>query len=136
MSVVVPCGSWDESDVSSVTPPPPPPPPPLPHDSALEGYNATIFAYGQTGSGKTFTITGGGERYQDRGIIPRVLSYLFSEFQRVSALYSLTPTQSHTLPATPPKSLLDTLVCFPPPRPSPAHGPAVFRVHLLPGDLQ
>jgi kinesin family protein 6/9 len=31
-------------------------------DSALEGYNGTIFAYGQTGSGKTFTITGGAER--------------------------------------------------------------------------
>lgn len=29
-------------------------------DSALEGFNGTIFAYGQTGSGKTFTMTGGG----------------------------------------------------------------------------
>lgn len=38
---------------------------------AMEGYNGTIFAYGQTGSGKTFTITGGPERYVDRGIIPR-----------------------------------------------------------------
>ncbi len=38
---------------------------------AMEGYNGTIFAYGQTGSGKTFTITGGPERYEDRGIIPR-----------------------------------------------------------------
>ena len=42
-------------------------------------YNATVFAYGQTGSGKTFTITGGAERYVDRGIIPRSLSMLFSE---------------------------------------------------------
>ena len=25
-------------------------------DSALQGYNATIFAYGQTGAGKTFTM--------------------------------------------------------------------------------
>jgi len=25
-------------------------------DSALTGYNATIFAYGQTGTGKTFTM--------------------------------------------------------------------------------
>jgi kinesin family protein 3/17 len=25
-------------------------------DSALLGYNATIFAYGQTGTGKTFTM--------------------------------------------------------------------------------
>ncbi|CAF5145532.1 unnamed protein product, partial [Rotaria socialis] len=37
----------------------------------IAGYNGTIFAYGQTGSGKTFTITGGPERYADRGIIPR-----------------------------------------------------------------
>jgi kinesin family protein 6/9 len=49
--------------------------------SVLEGFNATIFAYGQTGSGKTFTITGGPERYVDRGIIPRSIHYLFNEFQ-------------------------------------------------------
>jgi len=50
--------------------------------SALEGFNATIFAYGQTGSGKTFTITGGAERYVDRGIIPRSLSLIFSEIEK------------------------------------------------------
>ncbi len=48
-------------------------------DSCLDGYNSTVFAYGQTGSGKTFTITGGAERYQDRGLIPRALSYIFKE---------------------------------------------------------
>jgi kinesin family protein 6/9 len=32
-------------------------------DSALEGFNGTIFAYGQTGSGKTFTMTGGTSSY-------------------------------------------------------------------------
>eukprot|EP01016_Furgasonia_blochmanni_P018370 TRINITY_DN20886_c0_g1_i1.p1 TRINITY_DN20886_c0_g1~~TRINITY_DN20886_c0_g1_i1.p1 ORF type:complete len:328 (+),score=82.67 TRINITY_DN20886_c0_g1_i1:64-1047(+) len=48
-------------------------------DSGLEGFNGTIFAYGQTGSGKTFTMTGGPERYEDRGIIPRTISYVFSE---------------------------------------------------------
>ena len=47
-------------------------------DTCFQGYNGTIFAYGQTGSGKTFTITGGAERYADRGIIPRSLSYIFS----------------------------------------------------------
>jgi kinesin family protein 6/9 len=46
-------------------------------ESCFEGYNGTVFAYGQTGSGKTFTITGGAERYADRGIIPRTLSYIF-----------------------------------------------------------
>ncbi|KAL4455465.1 hypothetical protein ABPG74_012617 [Tetrahymena malaccensis] len=51
-------------------------------DQALEGYNGTIFAYGQTGSGKTFTMTGGPDSYEDRGIIPRTLSYLFQETKK------------------------------------------------------
>ena len=41
-----------------------------------------MFAYGQTGSGKTFTITGGAERYVDRGIIPRTLTYIFNEIAK------------------------------------------------------
>ncbi|KAG5179598.1 P-loop containing nucleoside triphosphate hydrolase protein [Tribonema minus] len=52
--------------------------------NVLDGYNSTIFAYGQTGSGKTFTVTGGAERYVDRGVIPRCLSLLYSEFKRRS----------------------------------------------------
>ena len=48
--------------------------------AALDGFNATVFAYGQTGSGKTFSITGGAERYVDRGIIPRAISLIFQEF--------------------------------------------------------
>jgi len=51
-------------------------------DNVFEGYNGTIFAYGQTGSGKTFTITGGAERYADRGIIPRSLSYIFDQIAK------------------------------------------------------
>uniref|UniRef100_A0A8D3AUG2 Kinesin family member 6 n=1 Tax=Scophthalmus maximus TaxID=52904 RepID=A0A8D3AUG2_SCOMX len=54
--------------------------------SVLAGYNGTIFAYGQTGSGKTFTITGGAERYSDRGIIPRTLSYLYECFSQDSSM--------------------------------------------------
>ena len=46
-------------------------------DSSLEGFNSTIFAYGQTGSGKTFTMTGGTDSYHQRGLIPRIISYLF-----------------------------------------------------------
>lgn len=53
-------------------------------DSAFEGYNGTIFAYGQTGSGKTFTMTGGAERYGDRGIIPRSLSYIFGRMKKTT----------------------------------------------------
>ncbi len=33
------------------------------------------------GSGKTFTITGGTERYADRGIIPRSVSVIYNEFR-------------------------------------------------------
>ena len=43
-----------------------------------------MFFYPQTGSGKTFTITGGAERYVDRGLIPRSLSYIFEYFEKVS----------------------------------------------------
>lgn len=48
--------------------------------SFLEGYNGTIFAYGQTGSGKTFTMSGS-DSWQHRGMIPRVLSYIFDEIE-------------------------------------------------------
>ncbi len=68
-------------------------------DSCVTGYHGTIFAYGQTGSGKTFTIQGrlevisanewllttlsgaltdkGEEIHEIRGLIPRVLEYIF-----------------------------------------------------------
>ncbi|KAK2825896.1 hypothetical protein Q5P01_020110 [Channa striata] len=59
-------------------------------DSVLAGYNGTIFAYGQTGSGKTFTITGGAERYSDRGIIPRALSYLYERFSQDTGMVYTT----------------------------------------------
>lgn len=51
-------------------------------DSCLDGFNGTIFAYGQSGSGKTFTMTGGTVNYQQRGIIPRTISYLFERISR------------------------------------------------------
>ena len=38
-------------------------------DSTIDSYDGTIFAYGQTGSGKTYTITGGVESINLRGII-------------------------------------------------------------------
>jgi kinesin family protein 6/9 len=57
--------------------------------NAIDGYNSTIFAYGQTGSGKTFTITGGSERYVDRGIIPRAITHLFECFKKdTTTMYS------------------------------------------------
>lgn len=53
----------------------------LANPSVIQGYNGTIFAYGQTGSGKTFTITGGAESYEQRGLIPRILEHLFQYYQ-------------------------------------------------------
>ncbi len=59
--------------------------------AALEGVNGTVFAYGQTGSGKTFTMTGGAERYVDRGIIPRAISLIYSELaKRSDSTYSVS----------------------------------------------
>lgn len=47
----------------------------------LGGYNGTIFAYGQTASGKTYTIEGSAQRYNDRGLIPRILSHVYSSLE-------------------------------------------------------
>ena len=42
----------------------------------------------QTGSGKTFTLTGGSERYEDRGLIPRSLAHIFHSIkQRTDAQF-------------------------------------------------
>jgi len=43
----------------------------------FQGYNTTILAYGQTGSGKTYTMTGGSEEPEQRGILPRAVQDLF-----------------------------------------------------------
>eukprot|EP00440_Ansanella_granifera_P042838 gb/GFBE01046443.1/.p1 GENE.gb/GFBE01046443.1/~~gb/GFBE01046443.1/.p1 ORF type:complete len:819 (+),score=212.23 gb/GFBE01046443.1/:1-2457(+) len=58
-------------------------------EDVLKGVNGTIFAYGQTGSGKTFTITGGANRYQDRGLIPRTINYMFEAFRKGDAQYRM-----------------------------------------------
>ncbi|XP_061435941.1 kinesin-like protein KIFC1 [Lethenteron reissneri] len=49
--------------------------------SALDGYNVSIFAYGQTGSGKTFTMEGPDEADfspHTEGVIPRAVKQIFS----------------------------------------------------------
>ncbi|CAN0193041.1 unnamed protein product [Ectocarpus sp. 6 AP-2014] len=63
-------------------------------EACLEGYNGTIFCYGQTGSGKTFTTFGPGavmenhltpsdpKSYALRGLVPRVLEYLYANIAR------------------------------------------------------
>lgn len=51
---------------------------------ALEGCNATLFAYGQTGSGKTYTLSGG-ESWEERGIIPRTIAFIFQQVKQSDA---------------------------------------------------
>merc|ERR1719321_198768 len=47
--------------------------------SAVDGYNVTIFAYGQTGAGKTWTMYGNAE---NPGLAPRSIQALFSVIQK------------------------------------------------------
>ena len=47
-------------------------------DRFVDGFNGTVFAYGQTASGKTYTIEGSGRQYEERGLIPRTISYVYS----------------------------------------------------------
>ena len=60
-------------------------------DSALGGFNATIFAYGQTGSGKTYTLFGkegvdmeeSSSRHSYlRGIAPRSIERVFEKLPK------------------------------------------------------
>lgn len=46
--------------------------------SALEGFNGTVFAYGQTGSGKTHTMLGSPT---NPGLIPRVIHHMFQRLE-------------------------------------------------------
>ncbi|EPQ03591.1 Centromere-associated protein E, partial [Myotis brandtii] len=48
-------------------------------DSAIQGYNGTIFAYGQTASGKTFTMMGSGDYL---GVIPRAIHDIFHKIEK------------------------------------------------------
>ncbi|CAD7966725.1 unnamed protein product [Amoebophrya sp. A120] len=44
--------------------------------SAVDGYNITIFAYGQTGAGKTHTMYGG--EGEQAGLVPRTIKEIFT----------------------------------------------------------
>jgi len=50
--------------------------------SALDGFNVTLFSYGQTGSGKTHTMQGSGNR-EMRGIIPRAIEQVGIQKRRL-----------------------------------------------------
>ncbi|KAL3316234.1 Kinesin-like protein kif3b [Cichlidogyrus casuarinus] len=53
--------------------------------SALEGFNSTIFAYGQTGTGKTYTVQGVENNEELIGLIPRAFHHIFSCIQSSQA---------------------------------------------------
>ena len=52
-------------------------------DTALAGFNATVFAFGQTGAGKTHTMFG--EADEQRGLAPRMLECLFERMHDAQA---------------------------------------------------
>ncbi|KAL4488373.1 hypothetical protein ABPG72_019223 [Tetrahymena utriculariae] len=62
--------------------------------NCLDGYNGTIFAYGQTGSGKTYTINGS-DSWAYRGIIPRVMTYIFDQIDERKNDYEFTVYASY-----------------------------------------
>jgi len=55
--------------------------------SALDGYNVTLFAYGQTGAGKTYTMTG---KEGDLGVSPRTINELFDLCDKEKTRYNFT----------------------------------------------
>jgi kinesin family protein 15 len=56
----------------------------------LQGYNGTILCYGQTGTGKSHTVFGTPSTdtrslHPDRGLVPRVLEFLWGHIAEVEA---------------------------------------------------
>merc|ERR1712007_90117 len=63
--------------------------------SAIDGYNATIFAYGQTGAGKTYTMYGMSDKNCEKdGIAPRTITELFRIIKNIRCGSNVTVTGS------------------------------------------
>ena len=57
----------------------------------MDGFNGTVFAYGQTSSGKTHTMMGPDIfDPQQRGVIPRMVSYVFQQISQASTDFEFT----------------------------------------------
>lgn len=52
--------------------------------SVIDGYNGTLLCYGQTSSGKTFTMEGVHSNEELKGIIPRMMEYVFDSINQSS----------------------------------------------------
>ncbi|KDO27973.1 hypothetical protein SPRG_07250 [Saprolegnia parasitica CBS 223.65] len=53
-------------------------------ESAVDGFNGTIFAYGQTGAGKSHTMEGYNDPPELRGIIPNSFKHIFDKIGSVA----------------------------------------------------
>ena len=54
-------------------------------EGVMEGFNGTVLAYGQTSSGKTHTMSGPDMYIEElRGVIPRMVSYVFGMIENAS----------------------------------------------------
>ena len=54
-------------------------------NSALEGFNGTMFCYGQTASGKTYTMEGIHNDPKIMGVIPRMMQYIFLIIEKANS---------------------------------------------------
>lgn len=81
------------------------------YSNPVQPFLSHMHTFTKTGSGKTFTITGGVEKYADRGIIPRTLSYLFQQYLRVRQFIHLKTLA--TLPLPPPPLFLSFVSYLP-----------------------
>mmetsp|Transcript_120640 Transcript_120640/g.303298 ORF Transcript_120640/g.303298 Transcript_120640/m.303298 type:complete len:1307 (-) Transcript_120640:181-4101(-) len=80
--------------------------------SAVDGYNVTIFAYGQTGAGKTHTMYG---NPQQPGLAPRSIQALFDVIRREEQRGKKFKVKTYMIEVYK-QDILDLLIDKPPPK--------------------
>ncbi|GJQ86852.1 kinesin-F [Trypoxylus dichotomus] len=58
-------------------------------ENVIKGYHGVIFCFGQTGTGKSLTTIGIENSYEDRGIVPRLISNLFTIKEELKNKYKM-----------------------------------------------